>query len=52
MQRTIDQPMNEDLKEALTEEKPEPEIDEEEFFYRLHTGLVKIQAQVRGFLAR
>ena len=44
--------MNEDLKDALIEEKPEEELDENEFYYRMHTGLVKIQALVRGFLAR
>lgn len=53
VQRTIDQPMNEDLKDALIEEeKPEEGMDENEFYYRMHTGLVKIQALVRGFLVR
>jgi hypothetical protein len=45
-QTALDQPLNEDLKEAMKDD------DEEEFFYRLHTGLVKIQAQVRGYLTR
>lgn len=54
IQRTIDQPLNEDLKDALIEEKPEQndEIDEEEFYYKLHRGLVKIQAMIRGYLQR
>jgi hypothetical protein len=47
--------LNEDLEEAMNNVTPskQPNADlQEELYYRLHKGLVKIQACFRGHLAR